>query len=163
MVSTQTSQIQSVQTDDIDAFRSHGRVFYRETIDPDILARATEDVLKYLTPTRSNRTFTATSAFIATWFRLTHYVFWRNDGNPVSTAERVSKFRIFTNTQSWQHCHKSIKQQQNITWGPLLQPTQLTWHVLVRRSLNCPLFMHCLILGLACGHYSSCQQTRFSN
>ena len=69
-------------------FRNNGRVFYRETTDPDILARATVDVRTYLAPTRSNRTFTATSAFIVTWFRLTHYTLRREVGYPVSIAHR---------------------------------------------------------------------------
>ena len=141
-----------MQTDDIDAFRSHGRVFYRETTDPNILARATDDVLKYLAPTSSNRTFTATSAFIATWFRLTHYVFWRNDGNPVSTAELVS------NSGSLQ-THKvgniNIRAQNSNKMLPLVRielgisATAYSDNLTVRASLNCPLSMHCSILGLA--------------
>lgn len=47
-----------------------GDVYYRETTEPEILARATQDVRKYI---KSMQSFTATWAFIATWNQVTFY------------------------------------------------------------------------------------------
>lgn len=47
-----------------------GDVYYRETTEPEILTRATQDVRKYM---KSMQSFTATWAFIATWNQVTFY------------------------------------------------------------------------------------------
>ena len=58
------------------SFFNDGRLFYRQTTDPDILQRATNDV--------ADRTgFTATWVFIATWHNVTYY--YRDDATPVRT------------------------------------------------------------------------------
>ncbi|KAL0192664.1 hypothetical protein M9458_010960, partial [Cirrhinus mrigala] len=47
-----------------------GDVYYRETSDPEILERATQDVRKYF---KNMVSFTATWVFIATWSQVTFY------------------------------------------------------------------------------------------
>ncbi|GLD46411.1 alpha-tectorin [Lates japonicus] len=47
-----------------------GDVYYRETTEPEILERATQDVRKYF---KNMPTFTATWVFIATWHQVTFY------------------------------------------------------------------------------------------
>lgn len=47
-----------------------GDVYYRESIEPDILERATQDVRKYF---KNMRDFTATWVFISTWYQVTFY------------------------------------------------------------------------------------------
>uniref|UniRef100_A0A8C9V4C8 Sushi, nidogen and EGF like domains 1 n=1 Tax=Scleropages formosus TaxID=113540 RepID=A0A8C9V4C8_SCLFO len=87
---------------DVDNKRA-GQVFYRETKDPAILQRATDDIQQYF-PEMLN--FTATWALIATWHRVTF--FGGNSFTPVNTFQVVLitdgelSFTIF-------HYH-------NITW-----------------------------------------------
>ncbi|KAF7643663.1 hypothetical protein LDENG_00235640 [Lucifuga dentata] len=47
-----------------------GDVYYRESTEPEILERATQDVRKYF---KNMPTFTATWVFIATWHQVTFY------------------------------------------------------------------------------------------
>lgn len=47
-----------------------GDVYYRESTEPEILERATQDVRKYF---KNMPAFTATWAFIATWHQVTFY------------------------------------------------------------------------------------------
>lgn len=47
-----------------------GDVYYRESTEPEILERATQDVRKYF---KSMPSFTATWAFISTWHQVTFY------------------------------------------------------------------------------------------
>lgn len=47
-----------------------GDVYYRESTEPEILERATQDVRKYF---KNRPTFTATWVFIATWHQVTFY------------------------------------------------------------------------------------------
>ncbi|KAF7688705.1 hypothetical protein HF521_013512 [Silurus meridionalis] len=61
-----------------------GDVYYRETTEPEILARATQDVRKYI---KSMSSFTATWVFIATWNQVTFY--GGSQTTPVNTFQSV--------------------------------------------------------------------------
>ncbi|XP_039634453.1 alpha-tectorin isoform X5 [Perca fluviatilis] len=61
-----------------------GDVFYRETTEPEILERATQDVRKYF---KNMPTFTATWAFITTWHQVTFY--GGSQTTPVNTFQTV--------------------------------------------------------------------------
>ena len=68
-----------------------GRIYYRETTNPDVLALATADVRLYLSIYKPGEAFTATSAFIATWHRETHFGAWSN--GPVSINFTSNKWK----------------------------------------------------------------------
>ncbi|XP_052447930.1 alpha-tectorin [Carassius gibelio] len=61
-----------------------GDVYYRETTDPEILERATQDVKKYL---KNMVSFTATWVFITTWNQVTFY--GGSQTTPVNTFQAV--------------------------------------------------------------------------
>ncbi|KAM8834963.1 alpha-tectorin [Synchiropus picturatus] len=61
-----------------------GDVFYRESIEPDILERATHDVRKYF---KNMPDFSATWTFIATWHQVTFY--GGSQTTPVNTFQTV--------------------------------------------------------------------------
>ncbi|XP_049448994.1 alpha-tectorin [Epinephelus fuscoguttatus] len=61
-----------------------GDVYYRETTEPEILERATQDVRKYF---KNMPTFTATWVFIATWHQVTFY--GGSQTTPVNTFQTV--------------------------------------------------------------------------
>uniref|UniRef100_A0A672P1U9 Tectorin alpha n=1 Tax=Sinocyclocheilus grahami TaxID=75366 RepID=A0A672P1U9_SINGR len=61
-----------------------GDVYYRETTDPEILERVTQDVRKYL---KNMVSFTATWVFIATWNQVTFY--GGSQTTPVNTFQAV--------------------------------------------------------------------------
>ncbi|KAK9536794.1 hypothetical protein VZT92_006555 [Zoarces viviparus] len=61
-----------------------GDVFYRESTEPEILERATQDVRKYF---KTIPTFTATWVFIATWHQVTFY--GGSQTTPVNTFQSV--------------------------------------------------------------------------
>lgn len=59
-----------------------GDIYYRESTDPEILARATRDIRKYF---KDMPTFTATWVFITTWHQVTFY------GGSQTTPVNLSK------------------------------------------------------------------------
>uniref|UniRef100_A0A3Q3JEZ7 Tectorin alpha n=1 Tax=Monopterus albus TaxID=43700 RepID=A0A3Q3JEZ7_MONAL len=61
-----------------------GDVYYRESTEPEILERATQDVRKYF---KNMPTFTATWVFIATWHQVTFY--GGSQTTPVNTFQTV--------------------------------------------------------------------------
>ncbi|TKS83231.1 Alpha-tectorin Precursor [Collichthys lucidus] len=61
-----------------------GDVYYRESTEPEILERATQDVRKYF---KNRPTFTATWVFIATWHQVTFY--GGSQTTPVNTFQTV--------------------------------------------------------------------------
>ncbi|XP_028323355.1 alpha-tectorin isoform X2 [Gouania willdenowi] len=61
-----------------------GDVYYRESLEPEILERATQDVRKYF---KNMATFTATWVFIATWHQVTFY--GGSQTTPVNTFQSV--------------------------------------------------------------------------
>ncbi|KAI0212249.1 Sushi, nidogen and EGF-like domain-containing protein 1, partial [Lamellibrachia satsuma] len=70
---------------DVNTRKNSGRVYYRETMNRDILQRATHDVRrKFVGLTR----FSATWVFIASWHNVTYY------GGSSSTSVQVNTFQI---------------------------------------------------------------------
>ncbi|KAM3868709.1 alpha-tectorin [Diretmus argenteus] len=61
-----------------------GDVYYRESTEPEILERATQDIRKYF---KNRPTFTATWTFIATWHQVTFY--GGSQTTPVNTFQTV--------------------------------------------------------------------------
>uniref|UniRef100_A0AAY5JW14 Tectorin alpha n=1 Tax=Esox lucius TaxID=8010 RepID=A0AAY5JW14_ESOLU len=61
-----------------------GDVYYRESTDPEVLERASQDIRKYF---KNLPTFTATSVFIATWHQVTFY--GGSQTTPVNTFQVV--------------------------------------------------------------------------
>ena len=61
-----------------------GTVWYRQTVDPEILSRATQDVHTY---SSAYKRFRASWAFIATWDQVGFYGAIKNGTNKVSLGE----------------------------------------------------------------------------
>lgn len=66
-----------------------GDVYYRESTEPEILERATQDVRKYF---KNMPTFTATWVFIATWHQVTFY--GGSQTTPVNSKNLLHTFYI---------------------------------------------------------------------
>lgn len=62
-----------------------GDVYYRESTEPEILERATQDVRKYF---KNMPNFTATWAFISTWHQVTFYGGSQTTPVKVQTSEK---------------------------------------------------------------------------
>lgn len=88
-----------------------GDVYYRESTEPEILERATQDVRKYF---KSMPSFTATWAFISTWHQVTFY--GGSQTTPVKfqpcikSLDRMSAVRKhFLKEQFYIYLDKSVK------------------------------------------------------